>query len=234
MPRRQQTPPSKPFDRRAHWAPRLEALPPAYFFAPDVEREINRLENVTAAKVLSNGTGIDEIHVVTSLDRSPKKTVRDIESLLMVRFGIRIDHRCISIVQMEGPQSAYSPSSNRPQIKEVSRAEGALKLTLAVGNSLIEGRAQADEGESELRAMGRAAIHAIEQLLKSPGALTIVNTHVAELSGNQAVVVLVQWAFGEQQELLIGSSLVRDDPLEAMARATLDAVNRRVVRFQAA
>ncbi len=43
---------------------KFEALPPAYFFAPDLEREINRLESVTAAKVLSIGSEIDEIHAL--------------------------------------------------------------------------------------------------------------------------------------------------------------------------
>lgn len=230
-PKPQRTSSTQPSVKQA--APRLEALPPAYFFAPDVEREINRLDSVTSARVMSTGAEIDEIHVISPPDRPPKKIVRDIESLLLVRFGIRIDHRCISIVQMEGAQTAY-PQNTRPRIVEVTNADGVARVHLAVGDKLILGESRPVDGHSEIEAIGRAVIHAVEQLLQTPGVLGVLETQVVQMHACQIVMVLVRWLFADQHELLIGASVVNADPFEATARATLDAVNRRLVRLQTA
>jgi hypothetical protein len=211
---------------------RLESLPPAYFFAPDLEREINRLEHVTSAKVLSTGTEIDEIHVLAPRDRSPKKIVRDIESLLLVRFGLRIDHRCISVVHVDGAQTAPT-QTQRPRIVEVGREGTRIKACLAVGDKVLVGHAQPAKGVDELEATSRAVVHAVEQLLQTPGVLMVLQTQVAALGEHQLVIVLVRWLFADQHELLVGASLVNDDPMDAAGRATLDALNRRIVRFQA-
>jgi len=211
----------------------LVSLPPAYFFAPDLEREINRLESVTAARVISTGKAIDEIHVAAPREHAPKKVVRDIESLLLVRFGIRIDHRCISVVQLDRLQAAY-PRFQRPQIQKVTRVDGHVRVVLSVGDAVIVGRAKPTGEDSELDVVARAVINAIEQLLQTPGVLTLLETQIAEMSMYQVFLVLAHWVFGEQQELLLGASLNCNDPLEAMARATLDAVNRRLVKFQSA
>lgn len=220
-----------PFSGKQSLAPRLESLPQTYFFAPDIEREINRLEGVTLARVLSTGSAIDEIHVVVPHERTPKKIVRDIESLLLVRFGMRIDHRCISIVQMDHLQPAY-PRYQRPQIQQVVRVEGGVNLVLGVGDKVIVGQAPAVGDGDDLVLVGRAVINAVEQLVQTPGILALLKTHIAEMDTYRVVLVLARWVYGQQQELLTGASLIYDDPLEAMARAMLDAINRRLVKFE--
>lgn len=212
---------------------KFEALPPAYFFAPDIEREINRLESVTSAKVLSTGSVIDEIHVLASRSTSPKKIVRDIESLLLVRFGIRIDHRCISVVQLDQLNSA-SPANNRPRIEGVVRDEQAIHLTLAIGENVVVGKALRSGEADDPQVTARAVIHAIEQLLQTPGVLAVLGTNFTDLREYRIVIVLLRWSFADQHELLVGASLLAEDLVESVARATLDAVNRRLVRFQAA
>jgi hypothetical protein len=211
-------------------ASHLQALPTAYFFAPDLEREINRLDSVASAKVLSTGTEIDEIHVVAPHDRSPKKIVRDIESLLLVRFGIRIDHRRISVIQLESFQTAY-PQDIRPLITSVTRGEDHVQVVLGVGDRVLTGTAELRGGDDETLTAARAVVHAIEQLLQTPGVLSVLRAHTVRLGEYVTVLVLVRWVFADQQELLLGASLVHKDPLETAARATLDAVNRRLVRI---
>lgn len=213
--------------------PRLEALPAVYFFAPDVERELTRLEHVSSVKVMSTGTEIDEIHVVAPRNHPPKKIVRDIESILLVRFGIRIDHRRISVVQLDGVQAQY-PQYGRPRIQKLSKKDGVLQIVLAVGDNILVGKASLPNEGDELRAAARAVIHAVEQLLQTPGVLAVLETQIVEMNEHKVMLVIVRWAFGEQHELLVGASLAAGDLSESMARATLDAVNRRLVRFQTA
>lgn len=219
----QSAPPGRP-------APQLQALPTTYFFAPDLEREINLLESVTSAKVLSIGSEIDEIHVVAPRDRSPKKIVRDIESLLLVRFGIRIDHRCISIVQMDHMPASYLQNL-RPQIENVTRENNSVSVSLTMGDRLILGHSELRQDYPESTIVARAVVHAVEQLLQTPGVLTVLKTQVVEMNEYRTVLVLVRWVFADQHELLLGASILYADLLETAARATLDAVNRRLVRI---
>src|SRR3954452_2432335 len=137
--------------------PQLQALPTTYFFAPDLEREINLLDSVTSAKVLSVGSEIDEIHVVAPRDRAPKKIVRDIESLLLVRFGIRIDHRCISVVLMDHLPASY-PQNVRPQIQNVSRENGRMRVSLAMGERILLGDSEMRSESQEPTSVARAVV----------------------------------------------------------------------------
>src|SRR5581483_2760523 len=208
-----------------------ESTAPSFFLsAEDVEREIRCIENVSAVRVLCRGSEIDEIHVIAPRKSAAKKIVRNIETLLLVRFGVRVDHRRISIVQVDAAQVAV-PRRNRPRIHRLTQADGVVRFTLAVEDSLITGEAAVTAEGGELEAGGRAVIQATEQLLASPGVLRLFETRIIEMSEQQVVLVLLRWLDANHNELLLGASLVRDDPLKAIAQATLDAINRRLVRI---
>src|SRR5690242_18490706 len=66
-----------------------------------VEALIGQVRGVIAVRVVRDAQDqIDEIHVVGSPGRSAKQMVRDVESILYVRGGLRVDHRKISLVQI--------------------------------------------------------------------------------------------------------------------------------------
>jgi hypothetical protein len=59
---------------------------------------LSTLPGVIAARIIASETGaVDEIHVLTSADLTPKQTVRNIESALIAHLGMRVDHRKISV-----------------------------------------------------------------------------------------------------------------------------------------
>lgn len=203
---------------------------PTYFFTPDLEREINRLEGITAARVLSSDSDIDEIHIIAPSQRHPKKIVRDIESLLLVRFGIRIDHRRISVVQSENVQITY-PTSARPLIRRVAQQADAISVDVQAGDQVIRGSFPIRENDSPIECTSRALINAIEQMLNTPGLLALDSAQVTTMHDQTIVLTLLRWSFAGQQEILVGATIARDDVLDAAARATLDAINRRLVRL---
>jgi len=62
------------------------------------EELLQTLPGVIAARIIASETGaVDEIHVLTSAEVTPKQTVRNIESALIAHLGIRVDHRKISV-----------------------------------------------------------------------------------------------------------------------------------------
>jgi hypothetical protein len=211
----------------------LERVRPVYFFTPDLEREINKLDGVTSARVLSTGAEIDEIHVIAPRDRTPKKVVRDIESLLLVRFGMRIDHRKISVVQT-GDELAPSPVLSRPQIHKIeataSGESASVRVEISVEGDSIEGVGEHSPQESILFAGSRALINAIEKLLDTQGALALQDISLVEVSAHKIVLAVLSWTTEGHEEILVGATVARGELLEDAARATLDAVNRKLVR----
>lgn len=212
---------------------KLERVQPVYFFTPDLEREINRLEGVTSARVLSTGTDIDEIHVIAPRDRTPKKLVRDIESLLLVRFGMRIDHRKISVVQT-GAELPPSPAISRPRIQKIEPTQlddrTVVQVEILAEAETISGEGEASAGEPSFYAGSRALINAIEKMLNTKGALALQDLSLVQQRQQKIVLAVLSWTMEGEEEILVGATLARDDPQEDAARATFDAVNRKLVR----
>lgn len=62
------------------------------------EELILTLPGVISARIIAGDSGaIDQIHVLTTSELTPKQMVRNIESALIAHLAIRIDHRKISV-----------------------------------------------------------------------------------------------------------------------------------------
>lgn len=62
------------------------------------EELLQTLPGVIAARIIASDTGaVDEIHVLTTAEVTPKQTVRNIESALIAHLGMRVDHRKVSV-----------------------------------------------------------------------------------------------------------------------------------------
>lgn len=76
------------FSRGAEWS------------VEEAEGLISSLTGVLSARIVTGHSGeIDEVHVLTSHETSPKQTVRNVESALRAHFDVRLDHRKISVAQ---------------------------------------------------------------------------------------------------------------------------------------
>ncbi len=224
-----------PAARSADPLARLENVRPVFFFTPDLEREINKLESVISCRVLSTGAQIEEIHVFALPQAEPKKIVRNIESLLLVRFGLRIDHRKVSVVQL-GQPDIPSPEIARPSIRKIEKRTGpdgeSVCVEICVDGAVISGLGRAQEGETDLHASSRALINAIERLLDERGVLSLHGISIVSICNWQIASAILLWQLDGQEEILVGACLARGNALEDGVRATFDAVNRKLVRVQ--
>jgi len=84
-----------------------------------VEQALEGLRDVRSAKVIADGAGsILAVHVVSSSERSAKQIARDVESVLVAKLGIAIDHRKISVAQVDGetPEGGNGPGAQAPEV----------------------------------------------------------------------------------------------------------------------
>ena len=72
------------------------------------EALLNSLKGVVSARVVARPGGvIEEIHLLTEGDVQAKQSVRNVESALLAHFGLKIDHRKVSVAQTGDEQGEW-------------------------------------------------------------------------------------------------------------------------------
>ncbi|MCX7792074.1 MAG: hypothetical protein N2378_15665 [Chloroflexaceae bacterium] len=199
-----------------------------------LEQLIYQVRGVQAARLITDPQGqIDEIHVVGTPQRNPKQIVRDIESILYVRGGVRLDHRKISLVQVAERETT---TGRRLQLLEVTTAAGEagtqVEVRLALQERRFEGSA-CDSGEVASRSMLAAAatIEALNRAIGARGSFRLERLQRQPLGELDTFLTHLSFVLEGSFEALLGVSVVREDEATAAARAVLDAANRRVERL---
>lgn len=197
-----------------------------------IQEAINKIDGVISTKVVSENDDIQEIHILANNLRAPKQIVRDIESSLLASYDYRIDRRVISIAQIQTDES-----------KGIKRIiyDG---VSLNTSGNTIECRVNLIYEEQEYSALETAiktrdnqrkivavsTIKAVESII-GQATLFDIRDVLFNTSGDITIVsVLVSMVVGGNEETLAGTSIVKNDMNEAIAKATLDAINRRVQR----
>jgi hypothetical protein len=200
-----------------------------------IEELLSQVRGVIAVRVvLEEGGQIDELHIVGSPGRSAKQMVRDIESLLFVRGGVRIDHRKISLVQIA--ESAIKPAQVRIRLLDISHTPGEqalMTVVLGMEDQRVQGigRHRHDQNDQPEQLAGYATIHALDQLIGARGQFRLENMARQSFGSLEVYLTHLSLTTDDGIETLLGISVVRDDDPAAVVRAILDAVNRRLQRL---
>lgn len=201
---------------------------------PEYESAVCQIREVISARIVADETGkILEIHVLAGAGRSPKQVVRDIESVFMVRYGLSIDYKKISVAQMKDEDNVNSGLEVRPRVVGVtvllSGRKTEAKVQLEIGSEIYEGCATGPSTlGNKLRLVSQATVIALEEYLKGTCNILTEDIGLITLSGSQAVVVSITLVTNIGEERLVGSVFVKQDAREATVKATLAAVNRRM------
>lgn len=79
------------------------------------EELILTLPGVVSAKIMESESGaVEQIHVLTTAELTPKQVVRNIESALMAHLAMRVDHRKISVAITSEPKASVRPTPAHP------------------------------------------------------------------------------------------------------------------------
>lgn len=207
--------------------------------ASTLEQLIFQVRGIQAARVVTAADGvIDEVHVVGLPGRSAKQIVRDIESILYVQGGVRLDHRKVSLVQLDEGGAHRSPP--RLLLLGVDYALGRfppeVTVILGLGERQVQGVGVLGQGEefTSLMLTARATVSAITQLIGPVAELRVEQIALQAFGDLRVCLSHLAMTTDTGLETLLGISLVRDDELLAASRAVLDAVNRPLLRLLAA
>lgn len=199
----------------------------------ELEESITRLESVDAARIVTANGKLTEVHVIAGSDKPPKQVVRDVQSLAMARFGVSIDRRIISVVQIS-PTALTGHGVMRPAVVELAEEPSGnhttLKVTLRTGEEQHTGSATGPAvASARLRLIGEATIDALARTFEGMPP-TAVDSIAATNVGTTRVLVAVVATVADQggEHLTVGSSIAGGDDGQATVKAVLNSLNRRL------
>lgn len=201
----------------------------------DLERLIVQVRGVHAVRLVAGQSGaIDEVHVVGTPARTAKQIVRDIESMLYVRGGVRVDHRKISLVQIDEAASALVPRLRIDDVRqEISAEQTSVTVALRLRDRVVEGTGTSRPGQpADLPLLAAyATIHAIGAIFGRAGQVFLERLQRQPFGDLEVYIAQLARDADGVPETLMGVSVLRDDELFSVARAVLDAANRRLERL---
>lgn len=209
----------------------------------DIEREICRLPDVTSVRIVGDGDAPREVHVLARPGKPAKQIVRDVQSVALARFGLDLDRRIVSVVQLEsvevgtggGPEAAAPPP--RPIISGITAEASGLRTLVRVTLAYQDGEAVGfSEGSiastARHRLVASATVDALRQLLPAAECLDVDSAQIVRIGIHDVAVVTVVAVVPPDEQVISGSAVVRlHQEQEAVARAVLDATNRRLPRL---
>ncbi len=199
----------------------------------DFELTLGQIKGIYASCVILDADrNLNEVHIVASDTRRPKQIVRDVETLLFVKHRIKIDYRKVSLVQLPDEKLLRIPVA-RPEIHEVTERvhgdEKHVQIVIQGAGKIAAGEAvERIDNPAPFRTAAKATITAIEKLLDRRIAVRLDDTATFRFGVREVLLVIVTCQIEDREETFVGASFVGARPFEAAARATLDALNRRI------
>ncbi|MCU1594160.1 MAG: hypothetical protein JWO12_1552 [Frankiales bacterium] len=177
--------------------------------------------------------GVDEAAVASTVGR-----------LLREQFGLGVDADRVQVVedavldahhveQADPPLVPEQRVHARPSISRMHLVSSGLDVTASVtlssGERVAIGEARGAASQSGVhRAVATATLRAVEELADGQVRFELDHIEVAPMGTERTVLVSLTLLTGKGTERLTGAAGVREDVRQAVIRATLDALNRRL------
>jgi hypothetical protein len=220
---------------------------------------LSSLPGVVSVRVVARPGGeIEEIHLLTTTEVSPKQTVRNVESALKAHFHLEVDHRKISVAQSsDAVKVEEEPEPQKPVLIEKILPSRSESRILLLGHQVETERGRrvkvavtvewtgdeytgeawgADLPRSRLETVARATLSAIEETIldqerdRPAGSVTLAldGVKVLEAFDRTYILVGVNAVHDRDVVTLAGASPVEGTQERAVILATLQATHRWV------
>ena len=195
-----------------------------------IESKIEKLDSVTSCKIiLGEEDEFEEIHIVSNGSRAAKQIIRDIESILTATYKIQINHKKISIAEIQdGNLKKIKSRLKLLSISHESKGEKVeIKISLANKDDIYENTII---GINTMRNIERMLVdltlRTIEDAYGYDESFVLEDIKTVDLSVDRAIVVVIACVRDGYTRRFSGSSIIGSDYKEAAVKATLDALNR--------
>jgi hypothetical protein len=210
----------------------------------ELEDELCRLAGILGVRVVADRVGRPvEVHVLADHSKPAKQTVRDVRAVAQTVFGIELDHRIVSVAQLETDERNEPVGIELPLPESRARVGSigveALGVRAEARVALLDGeREHIGYAEGSVASIARpplvaaAALDAVRQMDASAEAVHVATAEIARVGPNRVAIVTVVYVDPPNELVVSGSAVVRRDRDDAVVRALLDATNRRLSRLE--
>lgn len=219
-----------PMDRSAEKLNRTLPPPPrgasSHPASPEViargqrlQTSLGRLRGIREARVRPDGSDV-EVTVLALPERHEESTISDVR-VLAERAGLDPGHLKVRVMGA-GQKAELVPRRKLSSLSTKRYADRfTAQVTLELDGDALVGEVDVPVGRRfEYRSVARAILNSVRCLI--PYALQLEHVEVLAFGAERLAVVSIS----SRDDILVGSALVRGDELDAIARATLDAINR--------
>jgi len=230
---------------------------PVRWTIQEAERLLLSLPGVVSARVVTRpGGDVDEVHLLTTTEVKPKQTVRNVESALLARLDLHVDHRKISVAQTQEklaaapavePERAIhilpGPKAHESRVlfyghQSESERSNQVKHRVEIewrGTRYMGTATAADVPRAKLEAVAEATLRAVETALQEnleegrrAPTMSLDGVKIVEAFDRKFVLVAVHAIAGRDVSRLAGTHVADESTDRAAILATLQATDRWV------
>ncbi|HEY5562504.1 MAG TPA: hypothetical protein VIK72_12265 [Clostridiaceae bacterium] len=191
---------------------------------------IDKIEGVMNSKIVSEGNALKEIHILASNTRSAKQIVRDVETAIITIYDYKVDRKIISIAQID---SDYDEKLKRIKYEGITLTikdnTAECTVTLIYDEEIyVVTQSGIRTTSNSRRLIADTTLKVVEKILGQTTLFDIQEVIIQSSGDIQFTVVLVNMLLQGNEETVVGSAIIKNDTNEAITKATLGAINRRV------
>lgn len=196
--------------------------------AAGIEAALQAMRGIRAAKVHIEGDVITAIRVLVVPERDIAETVLDVGGAAAKELGVDVDPSLIEVLRTGANGSEDGTGGERLRrrklaslVTERTERHFVTRVTLELEGDILAGEHNSPPGKGfEYRSIVHAIVDGLEDVLQFPAELESVE--MVQLGLDRLAMVVLR----REGDRLAGCAFVRWDEHDAIARATLDALNR--------
>ncbi|HHU49419.1 MAG: hypothetical protein ACOYEH_03425 [Caldicoprobacterales bacterium] len=196
---------------------------------------LNKIPGIINTRIIVGEDGnLKEIHVLSDLSRGPKQIVRDVQSALIAGCNLSVDHKIISVAQVEDNRIGIQEFRLAIDSIQVFSRKGKMEACVLLKNDdqVYEGIAVGGNSAlGRLRVVAEAVLRAIHKFLNQEFLFVLSDVVRINLADRKAIAVSILHFSSQGEEYLSGLAFIRNDENEAVVKASLSAINRRLTVY---
>lgn len=200
-----------------------------------IEASLRQVAGILSARIRTDQDEISEVHVIAAPNRRAKGVVRDVVTTLFARHGIDLHHHKVSVATTADRPAGPSGNGFEPGRRLLFRSvniyrEGnrnEAQVELQDGERVLTGVASGPAvRQSQERLVVQATMLAVSRLFGGDVQLDLSAVERTQVGSHPVLLCHIILLRGRTEVPLLGSTLMRGDPLEAAVFSVLDALNR--------
>ena len=197
----------------------------------EMEYFLNDIKSVLSSKVIVDSNNeISEIHVLSDNSRHSKQIARDIRTALLSKFNVDIDYKIISVAQIDKNLSFNADCRllYEGYIIETTSDKIKIKTKLTWDGKEFIGEAEGIKSEKQsLVVAAKSTLDAIGQAVNYD-CFIIEDIQYAKIAGEKALIIAVNQINNGKENISVGASIIENNQIDAVIKATLNAINRKI------